>query len=44
MKLAHVKEKRESERYTNDKTGDDGQPQPLHTEASALGENENPEH
>ena len=42
--LAHVEEKRQSERYANDKTCDDRQPQPAHSEAVALGENENPEH
>ena len=44
VKLSHVKKEREAKRYANDKTGDNGQPQPLHAEASALDENENPEH
>jgi hypothetical protein len=44
VNLPHIKEKRESQWYANNKTGDDGQPQPPHTEASTLGNNENPEY
>ncbi len=44
MKLAQVKKERESERYANDKISDDGPGQAMHSEASALGENKNPEH
>ena len=44
VKLAHVKEKRQPERYANQKTGDYRKPEASHTEATAFGENENPQH
>ena len=44
MKLADVKEKWKAERYADQKSRDDGKPKPSHTEAAALGKNENPQH
>ena len=44
MKLADVKEKRKAERYAGQKSRDHGKPKPSHTEAAALGKNENPQH
>ena len=44
MKLADVKEKRKAERYADQKSRDDRKPKPSHTEAAALGKNENPQH
>jgi hypothetical protein len=44
VKLAHVKKERKPERYAYQKTGNNGQPEVSHTEATAFAKNENPQH
>jgi hypothetical protein len=44
VKLAHVKKKRESERYANQKTGNNWKPELSHTEVTAFCQNKNPQH
>ena len=44
VKLAHVKKKRQSERYANQKRADNRDPKSPHTEAASLCKNEDPEH
>lgn len=44
MQLAHVKKKRKSERYANQKTGNNRKPEVSHTEATAFCKNKNPQH
>ncbi len=42
--LAHVKKKRQSERYANQESADNRDPKSPHTEAASLCKNEDPEH
>jgi hypothetical protein len=42
--LAHVKKKRQSERYANQESSDNRDPKSPHTEAASLCKNEDPEH
>jgi hypothetical protein len=44
MKLAHVKKKGKPERYANQKTAGDRNPEVSHTEATAFCKNKNPQH
>ena len=44
VKLAHVKKKRQSERYANQESTDNRDPKSPHTEAASLCKNEDPEH
>lgn len=44
VKLAHVKKKRQSERYANQESADNRDPKSPHTEAAPLYKNEDPEH
>jgi len=44
VKLAHVKKKRQSERYANQESADNRDPKSPHTEAASLCKNEDPEH
>jgi hypothetical protein len=44
VKLAHVKKKRQSERYANQESTDNRDPKSPHTEAASFYKNEDPEH
>ena len=44
VKLAHVKKKRQSERYAKQESADNRDPKSPHTEATSLRKNEDPEH